>query len=479
MNPNDQPQKEPSKPSAAVSAVNSRIDQRIVSAAKKAGKAASKAVDTAVTSAAASTGILAPIAKPLGMIAGKISGWLTTKLAVFTTRHKGKVLGGLAVGLGLPALFIIGGVGVIPALAIGGGSLLVAGIAVAFGGLILGGLLTSFVSIFAIITIFTAFAMYIITASGMIVPLSTGFNGADTGASSAVATPVTNVESQYIKVTKTPDRPGPFQNSDLPLTITYTITVTAKTSPLTNIKFDNQCLATRKVAAAPGGPAGSSTVTCPQPVPDTVPTEIVPGKPFTWSYTATYPFPDYADSFIVDTFKVTATAVGKQTTAQGGAGIKIGNPPENCPSGWPLPGTPHVGQGPYTAFGNSHYGYEALDLSAVVGTKVTATNGGIAHVISFGNRSYGTHVRISSICQGKEYVSLYAHLSGVSVADGQAVVKGQEVGLSGGRPGLDGNTSAPHLHYEFRPVNPLTGDGGIWPRENQPLHMQQPWVPYQ
>ena len=57
---------------------------------------------------------------------------------------------------------------------------------------------------------------------------------------------------------------------------------------------------------------------------------------------------------------------------------------------------------------------------------------------------------------GREYQTVYMHLSRALVRAGQEVKKGERIALTGNT----GISTGPHLHYEFhingRPVNPLT-----------------------
>ena len=85
-----------------------------------------------------------------------------------------------------------------------------------------------------------------------------------------------------------------------------------------------------------------------------------------------------------------------------------------------------------------------------MGTSVRATADGL--VITAGwNSGYGRCVVID---HGNGYQTLYGHLSGLDVVEGQAIRQGEIVG----RVGSTGRSTSPHLHYEVRihatPVNP-------------------------
>ena len=59
------------------------------------------------------------------------------------------------------------------------------------------------------------------------------------------------------------------------------------------------------------------------------------------------------------------------------------------------------------------------------------------------NDGYGNYVVIS---HGNGIYTLYAHLASISVADGQSVTVGQQVGVIGST----GHSTGPHLHFEVR-----------------------------
>lgn len=98
---------------------------------------------------------------------------------------------------------------------------------------------------------------------------------------------------------------------------------------------------------------------------------------------------------------------------------------------------------------NTHH--NGIDLRASVGTKVLAVRGGV--VKGMGNTdeqrgcySYGRWILIE---HDNGLSSLYAHLSGITVATGQVVTTGQVIGYSGGQPRQFGSgaSTGPHLHF--------------------------------
>jgi murein DD-endopeptidase MepM/ murein hydrolase activator NlpD len=115
------------------------------------------------------------------------------------------------------------------------------------------------------------------------------------------------------------------------------------------------------------------------------------------------------------------------------------------------------------AFTKFHQGW---DLEANAGTPCFAiADGIITHV---GNHpEFGTNI-VLQFSGGESPLSsnpsdlfaFYAHLSSASVASGQSVKAGQQLGLTG----TSGNASAnaPHLHFEIRNTSkPSPGLGGV------------------
>jgi murein DD-endopeptidase MepM/ murein hydrolase activator NlpD len=86
--------------------------------------------------------------------------------------------------------------------------------------------------------------------------------------------------------------------------------------------------------------------------------------------------------------------------------------------------------------------HTGLDFRVTTGTQVKATNSGtviLARPLYF----EGNCVMID---HGQGLITLYLHLSEFKVKEGDAVEKGQIVGLSGGT----GRATAPHLHFAVR-----------------------------
>ena len=90
-------------------------------------------------------------------------------------------------------------------------------------------------------------------------------------------------------------------------------------------------------------------------------------------------------------------------------------------------------------------GHEGLDLAVPTGTPVFAAHDGTA-TVRLGSPTYGHYVTV----QSEQVDTLYAHLSRVDVAQGQAVAAGDIIGLSGNT----GRSFGAHLHFGVRP-NPI------------------------
>lgn len=109
---------------------------------------------------------------------------------------------------------------------------------------------------------------------------------------------------------------------------------------------------------------------------------------------------------------------------------------------------------PYEAIIGPH---SAIDIRAPQGTPIKAPADGVIGK----NHDAGMGYSYIILIHGDNLTSVFGHVSGFAVPEGQKVKRGQVVGYSGGTPGSAGAgylTTGPHLHWEVRlngnPVNP-------------------------
>jgi len=88
--------------------------------------------------------------------------------------------------------------------------------------------------------------------------------------------------------------------------------------------------------------------------------------------------------------------------------------------------------------------HKGMDIANKVGTPILAADSGKVMVSGWvDNSGYGNRVLID---HGNGYVTLYAHMSVVSVQVGQTVRRGDVIG----QVGSTGRSTGPHLHFEVR-----------------------------
>ena len=99
--------------------------------------------------------------------------------------------------------------------------------------------------------------------------------------------------------------------------------------------------------------------------------------------------------------------------------------------------------------------HSGIDIGGPNGGAIRASNDGkVIYTGWYGG--YGKVVILDhGVIDGKPITTLYAHMSSISVSNGQFVKKGQTVG----REGSTGYSTGPHCHFEVRvngkPTNPL------------------------
>lgn len=97
--------------------------------------------------------------------------------------------------------------------------------------------------------------------------------------------------------------------------------------------------------------------------------------------------------------------------------------------------------------------HKGVDFSLPQGSPVIAPADGVVEKVAYQAGGAGRYIVMR---HGREYQTVYMHLSKPLVRAGQTVKKGERIALSGNT----GISTGPHLHYEFhingRAVNPLT-----------------------
>lgn len=427
----------------------------------KLGVTAATSGATAASGAAAgaAAGSVVPV---VGTIIGAVVGWISSKLISWIAKHKEEFFAAIGAGVfvlglltGAVPLMVFGGLGfglgAAGALGSSPGAVVSSAASGISAGIVgLASLTVASLSASAVVALVAlpaviAIILFIVNSGAYIVPPRV-----------AIAT-LGAIESPYIGVEKIVNGASELENSELPAEVSYTITVTAKKGTLSNVRFDYKCEVVKEGA----------TPNCPSVQIPSPPKIISPVESFSFTYSHNFD-EKFEDSFVIDTMTVTADSPdAKNSSAAGSASVKIGAPPDDCPSGWPVhreggEGAIPIKQGPHTSNG-THNVVEAIDISATVGHQVRAVHTGKVTVGNYGN--YGDFVDVTSTCKTKKapiktvsITTRYAHLGTINVATGQSVNFGQTLGTSDTT-----GTAQAHLHYEFRP------DGA--------LRMETPYVP--
>ncbi|MBI2763331.1 MAG: LysM peptidoglycan-binding domain-containing protein [Chloroflexi bacterium] len=138
----------------------------------------------------------------------------------------------------------------------------------------------------------------------------------------------------------------------------------------------------------------------------------------------------------------------RSSVSGGGSSRSGGGGPSTYSGGnfaWPL-----VGGGNYISRGFI-YGHGGLDIAADYGTKVIAAAAGQVTFAGWKNNGGGYQVWIA---HGSGLFTTYNHLASVSVAVGESVGRGEQIG----RNGSSGNSTGPHTHFEVW-IGPIWNGG--------------------
>ena len=123
----------------------------------------------------------------------------------------------------------------------------------------------------------------------------------------------------------------------------------------------------------------------------------------------------------------------------------------SVPSHWPLDVSGFVTRGQVRP-GDAAESHPGIDIAVPVGTPVRASGGGTVTAAGY-DADYGLFVLLR---HPSGYETMYGHASRLLVVEGDEVLAGQVIALSGN----SGRSTAPHMHFEIRrdkkSLDPLT-----------------------
>lgn len=260
--------------------------------------------------------------------------------------------------------------------------------------------------------------------------------------------------NQYFTINKTADKnhlDNPPPNQDL----TFTINLTAKDTKISNVKVTDETTVQPK--------SGNSFTVTTDKDNKTISPITDCQKDYNPKDTCQYTFKitvddRFIDSTITNTVKVTATPEGQSPIQDStSATVTVGNPPSNCPHGWPVTGYVTQGTQGHFLIGGTPSGHGDIDVEAIdIGTPTTTVYATVDATVLTTNNDGVEATPIS--CPGLVYIR-YQHMSEVSVNQGDTIRFGQPIGKSGSAG------TGPHLHYQFNR------------QYNRDFEMKQPYVP--
>ncbi len=140
-----------------------------------------------------------------------------------------------------------------------------------------------------------------------------------------------------------------------------------------------------------------------------------------------------------------STSSGSTRHSSGGSAPGIGGQYTGGRMSWPV-----IGGGNYISQ-YYHYGHWAIDIAAQYGSEVAAAASGRVIFAGWKSNGGGWQVWIS---HGGDLYTTYNHMSAITVAVGESVSRGEQVG----RIGQSGDATGPHLHFEVW-VGPIWNGG--------------------
>jgi len=299
--------------------------------------------------------------KILKKISPRLSSYLSRLFS--NLKKEGKllpfVIGVTGVTIGVvvasPVIILAGGLFLVGALA-GGASVATASITgfvgSVFGAIFLGlwvvainPLVKAMLVIGGGLILFTTLVYFILQAGAYMVPpsetgwagvpgLPPGFGGLPGGG---------NITSPYIDIQKTgvsanpPQGPSDnlrYENNalDIPLRVTFTVTIVAKKSTLSNITISLECIKIDSTGFYQQGTCPAVENWSDNNPRDNPPETISPQNPYTFSYDAIYTGDQWKDSISIDVWTIQAEAENITTIASDSATVIIGSPPaSDCP----------------------------------------------------------------------------------------------------------------------------------------------------
>jgi hypothetical protein len=407
---------------------------------------------------------------------------LITKIAGISTEGKGKWAALLSMGaIGMGAItgsVVLFGAGVL----IGGTTMVVGGTAAFTGAITM-----TFVAVSAIVVppimrfvifviavlvatvIFTAFVIFVINSGAYIVPPGAPLTDPEEIGSGNV------IESKYIGINKSPN---PNYAPD-PVSVKYTISISATTNKLTNIQLSDRCTAYKN----------EGNVDCPGFTIPTPPAEINPGSPFTFELTVDYGS-EYDNSTIINTFTVVADVENGPSgeKAANYATVVFGTPPTLSVCDLENPGVPPAPVGiRYSADGqyafpvaplsrvtyscthhnnrpeDTLYTGNATDItvigvgrsSPIVGLPIVAYTSGVVNTVA--TYEYGGKAIILAGDDNRYYY--YAHNCVIYPSEGQRVSVGDVLGRTDRTGNAQG--TAEHLHFNIGSTPDFTNGSDI------------------